>query len=468
MKRLLTAAYHRLPAGARVAAASARGLYLRSWRYGPDSERLVGEALERDGWNAAQWRAWQEDRVARLLDRAARKVPAYREQWAARRRAGDRSSWDQLERWPVLTKEALRADPRAFLADDCDPRRMFHEQTSGTTGKPLDLWSSRSTVQAWYALFEARWRRWNAVSRHDRWALLGGQLVVPAAARRPPFWVWNAGLRQLYMSSYHLSPAMLPYYVDAMRQYKVRYLIGYSSSVDALARSMLATGAMLGLEVVLTSAEPLLPSQRRTIEEAFGCPVRETYGMSEIAAAASECAAGSLHAWPDVGVMEFLTTEGPAPAGTVADLVCTGLLNVDMPLIRYATGDRGAAAPGGVCACGRSLPRLQVIEGRSDDVLVTADGRAIGRLDPVFKARLRVREAQIVQEALDRVRVRVVPADGYGEADAGMIAAAIRERMGAIDVVVEPVASIARGPNGKFRAVVCELDPETRRRSGLR
>ena len=76
MKRLLTAAYHRRPAGARVAAASARGLYLRSWRYGPDSERLVGEALERDGWNAAQWRAWQEDRVARLLDRAARTVPA--------------------------------------------------------------------------------------------------------------------------------------------------------------------------------------------------------------------------------------------------------------------------------------------------------------------------------------------------------------------------------------------------------
>ena len=147
----------------------------------------------------------------------------------------------------------------------------------------------------------------------------------------------------------------------------------------------------------------------------------------------------------------------------------TGLINEDMPLIRYATGDRAAMASGADdCACGRSLPRLEAIDGRSDDVLVTADGRAVGRLDPVFKARLQVREAQVVQEALDRVRVRVVPADGYSEADAQVIAAAVRDRMGAIEVIVEPVASIARGPNGKFRAVVCALDPEARGRAGLR
>jgi phenylacetate-CoA ligase len=469
MNRLLTAAYHRLPAGARTAVASARGLYLQRWRYGPDSERLVEEALGREGWTPDRWRAWQEERLARLLDRAARRVPAYREQWAERRRAGDRSSWERLEHWPVLTKEALRANPRAYLADDCDPRTMHHEHTSGTTGKPLDLWFSRASVQAWYALFEARWRRWNGVTRYDRWALLGGQLVVPATARRPPFWVWNAGMRQLYMSSYHLAPGLLPHYVEALRHFRVRYIVGYSSSIDALARSMLATGATLPLEVVLTSAEPLLASQRTTIEQAFGCPVRETYGMSEIAAAASECGAGSLHVWPDAGVMECFTPDGPAAGGVTGDLICTGLINDDMPLIRYATGDRGALTPhGDACACGRALPRLQSIEGRSDDVLLTADGRAVGRLDPVFKARLQVREAQVVQETLGRVRVRVVPADSYSEADARAIAAGVRERMGAIEVVVEPVASIARGPNGKFRAVICELDPDTRARASVR
>lgn len=464
---MLVAAYHRLPPRARSAVASARGIYLRHWRYGPETERLVAEALERERWPAGRWQEWSEARLALLLERAATRVPAYRDHWSARRRAGDRAPWDQLANWPVLTKEALRANPRAYLADDCDPRRMFHEHTSGTTGKPLDLWSSRATLRAWYALFDARWRRWHGVSRDDRWALFGGQLVTPAAADRPPFWVWNAGLRQLYMSSYHLAPRFLPHYLEALKRYRITYLLGYTSSLEALARAALETGAAVpGLRVALTSAEPLLPSQRATIEEAFGCPVRETYGMSEMVAAAGECEAGTLHRWPEAGWLEVAGTSGPAPAATTGDFICTGLLNPDMPLIRYAVGDRGAIRQAAPCPCGRLLPAIGALEGRSDDVLFTADGRPVGRLDPVFKARLRVREAQIVQHSLDRIEVRVVPADGYSPADARAIADAVRDRMGDLDVTVESVVRIPRGPNGKFRAVVCSLDEPSLRRIG--
>jgi len=77
----------------RSVAASLRGLYLRSWRYGPESERLVAEALEREHWSAERFKAWQEERLASVLHRAATCVPYYREQWAARRRQGDRASW---------------------------------------------------------------------------------------------------------------------------------------------------------------------------------------------------------------------------------------------------------------------------------------------------------------------------------------------------------------------------------------
>ena len=464
---MLVAAYHRLPPRARSAVASARGMYLRHWRYGPETDQLVADALERDQWSADRWRAWNEARLASLLERAATRVPAYREHWASRRRAGDRAAWDQLEHWPILTKEALRANPRAYLADDCDPRRMFHEHTSGTTGKPLDLWSSRATLRAWYALFEARWRRWHGVSREDRWALLGGQLVTPAAAARPPFWVWNAGLRQLYMSSYHLAPRFLPHYLEALRRYRITYLLGYASSLEALARGALESGASVPqLRVALTSAEPLLPSQRATIQEAFGCPVRETYGMSEMVAAAGECEAGTLHRWPEAGWLEVVGESGAVPPGSTGDFLCTGLLNADMPLIRYAVGDRGAIPEDAPCACGRLLPAISALEGRSDDVLLTADGRRVGRLDPVFKARLRVREAQIVQQSLDRIDVRVVPAEGYSPADARAIADAVRDRMGNVEVTVETVPRIPRGPNGKFRAVICSLDESSRRGIG--
>ena len=170
--------YHKLPYPAKVLAASARGRHLNRWRYGPETEPLVAQYLAHDRWSTHQWRAWREERLAFILRRAAADVPYYREQWARRRAAGDRAPVELLESWPVLSKEALRAQPKAFLADDCDPKTMFYEHTSGTTGKPLHIWLSRTTVRAWFALFEARSRRWYGVDCRDRWAILGGQLVA--------------------------------------------------------------------------------------------------------------------------------------------------------------------------------------------------------------------------------------------------------------------------------------------------
>ena len=467
MNRRLLQLYHRSPAPLRSVAATLRGYQLRSWRYGRETERLVEEALERERWSPQRWERWQEDRLARVLHRAATQVPFYRERWAERRRRGDRASWELLGNWPLLEKESVRERARAFVADGCDVRRMFYDHTSGTTGKSLDLWLSRETVRAWYALCEARLRRWYGVSRRDRWAILGGQLVVPVANRRPPFWVWNSALRQLYMSSYHLAPALAAHYIDALRRYRVRYLLGYTSSLYALAQGVLSLGRNdLKMDVVVTNAEPVYEHQRRAIEKAFGCPVRETYGMSEIVAAASECEAGGLHLWPEAGVVEVVAGGETVGDGATGELVCTGLMNGDMPLVRYRVGARGAraVATDEACACGRTLPVLASVEGRTDDLVYTADGRRVGCIDTIYGARLPVREAQIVQETLGRVRVRYVPAPEFTAASGDSITRGVRERMGAIEVVLERVDEIPRGANGKYRAVVCNLPPETRRR----
>lgn len=462
MRRAVLAVYHALPAPMQSVVASARGAYLRSLRYGRDTESLVAEAAERESWGPDQWRSWQEDRLARVLHRAATMVPYYRRQWEERRRRGDRSSWERLENWPILEKERVREAPGSFVADDRDVRRMYHEHTSGTTGKPLDVWWSRDTVRAWYSLFEARIRRWNGVSRHDRWAILGGQLVVPVQRQRPPFWIWNAGLHQLYMSSYHLAPGNVPAYFEAIRSHRATYMIGYASALFSLAQIALEQGLEPPpLQVVISNAEPLYDFQRAALERAFACPVRNTYGMAEIVSAASECASESMHLWPEVGVTEDLCDDSDEPAaeGQNGRLICTGLLNADMPLVRYATGDRGALATAGRgCPCGRTLDRLEGIEGRSDDVIVTPDGRRVGRLDPVFKANLRIREAQVEQTSAYSIYVRVVPAEGYGPSDATEIRRGLQQRLGqSVSVNVETVNALPRTAAGKIRAVVSHV-----------
>ena len=456
--------YHKLPSAPRSWAASMWGLYLRSWRYGSDTERLVGEALEREEWSLEKWRAFREERLAAVLHTAATDVPFYREQWAKRRQHGDRSSWEQLEHWPILEKSDVRANSRAFVADSCNVRRMFREHTSGTSGTPLVLYWSRQMVRAWYALAEARWRRWYGVNRTDRWAILGGQLVTPVEQRRPPFWVWNAAFNQLYLSSYHLAPDLIAFYLDALKRFDITYVLGYSSSLHALAQGALRLNRRdIRLRVAVTNAEPLFEYQRAAIAEAFGCPVRETYGMAETVAAAGECQHGVLHLWPEVGEIEVVDGDRPVANMEAGELVCTSLLNGDMPLIRYRVGDRGALGADRACVCGRTLPTLASIEGRTDDVLYTREGRPVGRLDPVFKSDLPLLEAQIIQERLDRLRVRYVPAPGFSPRAGRTLIDQIQARMGDVEVVLEEIDRVPRTPQGKFRAVICAL-PDAERR----
>jgi phenylacetate-CoA ligase len=447
--------YHRAPYSVRVAAASLRGVVLSQRRYDRHTDRQVEEAIDREGWSAEHWQRWSEAHLADLLRVARDRVPAYRDL-----RIPDGTALAGLGSLPLLSKASLRSDPRSFIRSD-EPRRLITEQTSGSTGTPLTLSIGRKDYRSWYALAEARWRGWYGVSRHDRWAIVGGQPVVPPGADEPPYWVWNAGMRQLYLSSYHVSERTAEHYVRAIDDHRVTYLLGYPSSIHALAEVCRAQGIRPHpLRVVVANAEPVLAHQREVISDVFGGPVRETYGMAEYVTAASECSHGRLHLWPEVGVTEVVAhdSDEPVPPGTTGRLVCTGLLNRTMPLIRYVVGDAGTLAVGDGCPCGRSLPVLQAIEGRIDDLVRTPDGRLVGRLDPVFKGSLPISGAQIIQEELDRFRVLVVPVEGYGQAAAALIAERLRERVGDVRVQVEEVQHLPTGANGKFKAVVSRME----------
>jgi phenylacetate-CoA ligase len=101
--------------------------------------------------------------------------------------------------------------------------------------------------------------------------------------------------------------------------------------------------------------------------------------------------------------------------------------------------------------CGRTLPVIGRIDGRVDDILYTMDGRSIGRLGLLFKGDLPIHEAQIIQEALNSVRVRYVPAAGFAHYHERLIIERLRSRFGPVNVIMEPLSEVPRGPNGKFR-----------------
>jgi phenylacetate-CoA ligase len=453
--------YHHLPYPLRVVAASLWGYHLRSWRYGPETERLVEAALERETWSEEKWNIWREERLAFILNRAATQVPYYRAYWQARRRKGDRSSWDLLSNWPILSREELRLQPSAFVAEDCDSRKMYADHTSGTTGTPLTIWLTRSTIHQWYAIFEARIRRWYGVSYKVPWGIFGGQVVVPFAQKKPPFWVRNLSLNQTYFSVLHIAPWTFQAYLDEIKNAKLTHLIIYTNSLYSIACEvpLEAQPVKSNLKVIFTNAEPLFDFQRKKLEEVFGCPVKETYGLAEMVCAASECERGNLHWWPEAGVHEIVDENGfQVNPGETGRLISTGLLNLDMPLIRYDTKDLAVRPERAAqCPCGRSLPLAGKFVGRHDDVIVTADGRKLTQLDSIFDPHLPLKEAQIVQNALDDFVIRVVVEPGWTQADADYLIAELEKRVGKVRISVKQENHIERTWAGKFRIIVSNV-----------
>jgi phenylacetate-CoA ligase len=419
-------------------------------REGRRFRRLLAELESHERWDRAAIERYHEAALARVF-RWCEQTPYYADRinvW----RAGARSAREALDRMPLLDKETLRTRNAEFRRRGWSARFVHAGYTSGTTGSPITCWRDSAAITFENA---ALWRlfRWAGVELADRRAILRGDLVVPAARREPPFWV-RASRTTLLLSSYHLAPQFFGAYVDALRRFDPAAVQAYPSSIALLAAWLVERGETLPLKAVITSSETLLDTQRELIERAFRCPVIDYYGNAERTALLSRCERGAYHVMWDYAVTEFVPDETGEP-----EIVGTPLMNRAMPLLRYRTGDGVEISAGrDRCPCGRTFPVCGRPLGRRDVYIVTPDGRRIGRLDHVFKGLHHIREAQIVQTALDRVVVRVVPDAAFGEHDETLLLAQTGERLGPdVRVNIERVESIPRGPRGKFAAVVSEL-----------
>lgn len=458
----LLSLYHAMPYPFKCIAASLKGYQLKRWRYGAETEELVQAALERETWSPQRWESWRSERLAYILYRARKLVPYYRDYWDKQERNGKRRAWQYLENWPILMKETVRNNPKAFIADDSRHKRLFVDHTGGTTGKPTLIYESRNSIMRWYALFDARIRRWYGATYEEKWGMFGGQKVVSLTQDVPPYWVKNIGLNQMYFSVFHITSETAKYYVNALARFAPSYLVVYPSILAVLSHHILAQKLVPPkLKAIFCNSEKVLPRHRKAMESAFHCPVVDTYGMAEMSSAASECEAGIMHEWPEVGYLEVFngeTGEFVKNCDEAGTYIMTGLLNEDMPLIRYANGDFGTLPDeNSKCACGRSLPKFGVIHGREKDLIQTLDGRRLRMLDSLYNG-LPIVEAQLIQESIGRIKVILVPEISFSKEDSQLLVHRIQQYLGDIQVVIDEVKRIPRDKNGKFRPYISTVE----------
>ncbi len=440
---------------------SAYGWQWKRRRFGGVFPQEYEAAKEREKFTTTEWQNYQQDQLQRILRHAFEKVPYYKE---AFRSAGiDKTVLEKIEvnslsLLPVLTKQQLRLHGTGLLlATDREKQGAFFA-SSGSTGTPTQILFSVPMHQRWMALFESRVRNWAGVSSAIPRGMIGGRRVVPGSTGKPPFYRYNHFEKQVYFSAYHINKANAGNYVDGMLKHGVQYMTGYAMSNFFLAQFIKEAGLQAPqLHAVITSSEKLTEPMRQIFTEVYGCKTFDGWSGVEACALVTECAHGSLHISPDAGLIELLDKQmQPVSPGEAGDVYCTGFINYDQPLIRYAIGDQMVMGDER-CSCGRDMPVIKEILGRVEDVVRGRDGRKMVRFHSVFNGVHAVKAAQVIQESVDRIRVKLVTEKGLSADDRLVISSRIVSQLGDIEVILEEVNEIPLNANGKFQAVISKV-----------
>jgi phenylacetate-CoA ligase len=366
---------------------------------------------------------------------------------------------DGLRRLPLMDKATIRANTDALKATDAQGLARFN--TGGSSGEPLVFFIGKERVSHDVA---AKWRatRWWGVDIGDREIVVWGSPIELGAQDRLRA-LRDALLRTRLLPAFELSPANLDRFATGIRRFRPRMLFGYPSSLALIATHAESAGVALNdldIRVAFVTSELLYAHQRDTIERVFGCPVANGYGGRDAGFIAHACPLGGLHITAEDLIVEILDPDGePVPVGETGEIVVTHLATADFPFIRYRTGDIGALDPE-PCACGRGLPLLGRLDGRSTDFVVAADGTVMHGLALIYILRDidGIDQFKIIQESLSRMRVLVTSPAPLAPKLIGDLVTAFRRRLGqGVEISIEQVAEIPREASGKHRYVLSRV-----------
>lgn len=434
----------------------------------PAHERLKGHSTIRAWKSLEQSQWWSPERIEqnrvealrRLLSHAETQVPYYRDLFrSAGFVPGDLRDPAELSALPLLSKSLIKANERELKSLDSRPLRRMN--TGGSTGEPLIFYLSADRVSHDVAA-KRRATRWWGVDIGDPEIVVWGSPIENT--RQDVFRdLRDRVFRTSLLSAFEMSPAKLDGFVDRIRRLRPKMLFGYPSALDVIAGYAEARGVQLnqlGIKVAFVTSEMLYPEQRERISRVFGCPVANGYGGRDAGFVAHECPSGGMHITAEDLILEVLGDDGrPVPTGEVGELVITHLRSFGFPFVRYRTGDM-VRLGGSNCPCGRGLPLVTEIHGRSTDLIRLPDGTRMHGLALIYVLRdlPGIERFKIEQEALDQILVRIVPRPGMARDIPHRAQEGLLKRLGpAVSVTVDLVDEIPPERSGKYRYVVSRV-----------
>jgi phenylacetate-CoA ligase len=309
-------------------------------------------------------------------------------------------SWNNL---PVLTKNDLRHATDSWYGALVRREDVTWTYTSGSTGEPFKFPLSKASQTAESAAQELNLLAvgWNPAMRR---ATIKVEPKAPQGLRK--LYRVLAGKREIGFAAADFRMQHVPAMVGRIREERISYLRGYSTSIYLFAQEVLRCGLTCAIPLITTLGEGLSRKQAEVVERAFGGRVYRDYGGSEAMHIGFECMErNGYHVDLARFYIEILRDGRPAVPGESGDIIVTAFRNAAMPLVRYHIGDVGSwAVNDAPCPCGNRFPLMAEVLGRSADVVVTATGHVINvpLLVVVFEyAQEHIAQFKVIQKGSD-------------------------------------------------------------------
>lgn len=404
-------------------------------------------------WPANSLLALQLRQLGPLLVHAGRMAPFYQGRLGKEPGKPTPDTWDRI---PVLERAQFQeAGPDLFSLNIPKGHGPVADvTTSGSTGRPVTVKSTKVTTLFLHAL-NLRYHLWHG---RDFSAKVASITIIKSPHPKPRD--WGLGYPSGPMVAFDVTrptSEQLAWLAD----FGAEYLLTYPSNLRALALMSEEKGFKPpGLEQVSTMGEVLDDDIRQTCERAWGVPVTDVYSSQEVGVIAIQCPDHPhYHVQSESVLVEVLDEDGaPCQPGRVGRIVVTDLHNFASPIIRYAIGDY--AEVGEPCPCGRGLPVLKRIMGRTRNMLTLPGG---DKFWPVIgQSKLRdiapVRQFQLVQKTLEDIELRLVVARELTADEEAAVKASVLEKLGhefAISLIY--FDEIPRTPGGKYEDIISEV-----------
>jgi Coenzyme F390 synthetase len=437
------------------------------WKNG-DKRLYYWRNLEKQQyWELSKLEEHQLARLQKIVKYAYEHTIYYRRVMSERGLTPDSiKNLKDIEKLPVLTKKIIQDHGDELLSDEYKKSDLIQDASGGSTGKPTVFYKDldRHNIRRADQIRHDRWSGWDLGKRSA--LIWGAQRDLKSIQSTKEHVISRYIARHWELDAFEMTNEKMASFVQELEAIRPTMILGYANALYTFAIYVLNNfpNHKIKLQGIISSAETLSQEKRQVIERAFSCKVLNRYGSREVGLIASECKDQSgLHINADNLLVEVTAGEVSLPVGERGDIVVTDFLNMGMPFIRYRLEDVGFMSKD-KCDCGRSLPLLGAVEGRTGDFFISESGTMIHGeyFTHLFYGIEKINQFQLIQHDLQTVELKIVSTDS-SLLSLEPIVAKIKSMLGSnisVDIVFQK--EIPTPKSGKFLFTMSKVKPTYR------